>query len=68
MYFAANTQKQPLNGTIGNGKPPIMKLDIRTCKNGGYTGTFTNNNHHTHHTPIANSYTHVGILGPGVLG
>lgn len=32
MYFAANTQKQPLNGTIENGKPPIMKLDICISK------------------------------------
>lgn len=32
MYFAANTQKQPLNGTIENGKPPIMKLGICISK------------------------------------
>lgn len=67
MYFAANTQKQPQNGTIENGQPPSMKLDIHTCRNGGYTGTFiNNNNNHTHHTPVANSYTHVSMLGLGV--
>lgn len=42
--------------------------DSHTRNNGGYTGIFTNNNYYTHHANIANTYTHVGMLGPGVLG
>lgn len=42
--------------------------DSHTRNNGGYTGIFSNNNYYTHHTDIANSYIHVGTLGPGVLG
>lgn len=41
---------------------------IHTCKKRGYTNTFTNNNYYTYHTPIANSYTHLGMLVLGVLG
>lgn len=28
-----------------------------------YTSTYSNNSLHTHHTPIANLFTHVGVLG-----
>lgn len=48
-----------------------MKSNICTYKNGGYTGIFVYTNLHTrliHHTPIANSFIHVGMLGLDVLG
>lgn len=45
----------------------IMKSDIWFRKFRGYTGTYADNNLHTHHTPIANLFTHVGMLGQGVL-
>lgn len=44
-----------------------MKSDIRTRKIGGYTGTYANKSLHTHPTLIAKLFTHLGILGLGVL-
>lgn len=39
-----------------------QKSDSHTCKNRVYASMFTTNNLHTHHIPIANSYTYMDIL------
>lgn len=49
----------------------FKKFYIRTRKNGGCTGLYTNNNlntRHIHQVPIANLFTHRGLLGLGVRG
>lgn len=46
----------------------LLESNIRLCKNGVNTSTFTDDNLHAHHTPITNLYTHMGMLGLGALG